>query len=43
MPTSDDIEMFKSYKGSPSELHMVDQYMLEVNPASQGICRSIHI
>ncbi|XP_048872202.1 formin-F [Brienomyrus brachyistius] len=30
VPTSDDIEMFKSYKGSPSELHMVDQYMLEM-------------
>ncbi|XP_018615910.2 formin-like protein 13 [Scleropages formosus] len=30
VPTSDDVEMYKSYKGSPSELHLVDQYMLEM-------------
>ncbi|XP_041080242.1 formin-like protein 13 [Polyodon spathula] len=30
VPTPDDIEMYKSYKGSPSELHLVDQYMMEM-------------
>ncbi|MGH0183897.1 UNVERIFIED_CONTAM: hypothetical protein FKN15_018952 [Acipenser sinensis] len=30
VPTPDDIEMYKSYKGSPSELHVVDQYMMEM-------------
>lgn len=30
MPTPDDIEMYKSHKGDPSELHVVDQYMMEV-------------
>ncbi|KAB5546511.1 hypothetical protein PHYPO_G00072940 [Pangasianodon hypophthalmus] len=28
VPTPDDIEMYKSYKGDVSELHMVDQYMM---------------
>nr|XP_015220046.1 PREDICTED: formin-like protein 13 isoform X1 [Lepisosteus oculatus] len=30
VPTPDDVEMYKSYKGLPSELHLVDQYMLEM-------------
>ncbi|XP_028849100.1 delphilin isoform X2 [Denticeps clupeoides] len=30
VPTSDDVEMYKSYKGPVSELHIVDQYMLEL-------------
>ncbi|KAM9445963.1 uncharacterized protein Hap1MRO34_024664 [Clarias gariepinus] len=30
VPTPDDIEMYKSYKGDVSELHMVDQYMMEM-------------
>ncbi|XP_053499137.1 protein diaphanous homolog 3 isoform X1 [Ictalurus furcatus] len=30
VPTPDDIEMYKSYKGDASELHMVDQYMMEL-------------
>ncbi|MCI4387614.1 hypothetical protein PGIGA_G00076260 [Pangasianodon gigas] len=30
VPTPDDIEMYKSYKGDVSELHMVDQYMMEL-------------
>ncbi|XP_041700986.1 protein diaphanous homolog 1-like [Coregonus clupeaformis] len=30
LPTSDDVEMYKSYKGSVSELHVVDQYMMEM-------------
>ncbi|KAG7472064.1 hypothetical protein MATL_G00104550 [Megalops atlanticus] len=30
VPTADDIEMYKSYKGPVSELHVVDQYMLEM-------------
>ncbi|XP_029520959.2 protein diaphanous homolog 1 [Oncorhynchus nerka] len=30
VPTSDDVEMYKSYKGSVSELHVVDQYMMEM-------------
>nr|XP_055044837.1 formin-H isoform X2 [Misgurnus anguillicaudatus] len=30
VPTADDIEMYKSYKGDVTELHMVDQYMLEM-------------
>ncbi|XP_064420276.1 formin-F [Latimeria chalumnae] len=30
IPTPGDIDMYKSFKGSPSELHLVDQYMLEM-------------
>ncbi|KTF82493.1 hypothetical protein cypCar_00030376, partial [Cyprinus carpio] len=30
MPTPDDIEMYKSHKGDPNELHVVDQYMMEM-------------
>ncbi|XP_045065316.1 protein diaphanous homolog 1-like [Coregonus clupeaformis] len=30
LPTSDDVEMYKSYKGSVSDLHVVDQYMMEM-------------
>ncbi|KAF7696118.1 formin-like protein 16 isoform X1 [Silurus meridionalis] len=30
VPTADDIEMYKSYKGDVSELHMVDQFMMEL-------------
>lgn len=30
IPTLDDVEMYKSYKGPVTELHIVDQYMLEV-------------
>ncbi|XP_016134729.1 formin-like protein 3 [Sinocyclocheilus grahami] len=30
VPTPDDIEMYKSHKGDPSELHVVDQYMMEM-------------
>ncbi|KAI4874370.1 hypothetical protein NFI96_017453, partial [Prochilodus magdalenae] len=30
VPTADDIEMYKSYKGDVNELHLVDQYMLEL-------------
>ncbi|TSL61285.1 Cerebellin-4 [Bagarius yarrelli] len=30
LPTPDDIEMYKSYKGDVSELHLVDQYMREL-------------
>ncbi|XP_026055473.1 formin-like protein 13 [Carassius auratus] len=30
MPTPDDTEMYKSHKGDPSELHVVDQYMMEM-------------
>uniref|UniRef100_A0A8C1SH00 FH2 domain-containing protein n=1 Tax=Cyprinus carpio TaxID=7962 RepID=A0A8C1SH00_CYPCA len=30
VPTPDDIEMYKSHKGEPSELHVVDQYMMEM-------------
>ncbi|XP_060793384.1 uncharacterized protein LOC132896514 isoform X2 [Neoarius graeffei] len=30
VPTPDDIEMYKSYKGDVSKLHMVDQYMMEL-------------
>ncbi|XP_054837840.1 uncharacterized protein LOC129331349 isoform X2 [Eublepharis macularius] len=29
-PTLKDIEMYQSFKGSPSELHLVDQFMLEI-------------
>ncbi|XP_053106138.1 uncharacterized protein LOC128324941 isoform X2 [Hemicordylus capensis] len=29
-PTAKDIEMYQSFKGSPSELHLVDQFMLEM-------------
>ncbi|XP_060749446.1 uncharacterized protein LOC132861857 isoform X3 [Tachysurus vachellii] len=35
MPTPDDIEMYTSYKGDVSELHLVDQYMME--RGSRGI------
>ncbi|KAK7905112.1 hypothetical protein WMY93_017719 [Mugilogobius chulae] len=30
VPTPDDVEMYKSHKGPVSELHVVDQYMLEM-------------
>ncbi|KAJ8369838.1 hypothetical protein SKAU_G00098660 [Synaphobranchus kaupii] len=30
VPTLDDVEMYKSYKGPLSELHVVDQYMMEM-------------
>ncbi|XP_070823607.1 uncharacterized protein [Chaetodon trifascialis] len=30
VPTMDDVEMYKSHKGPVSELHIVDQYMLEM-------------
>ncbi|XP_007475752.2 uncharacterized protein LOC103097295 [Monodelphis domestica] len=30
VPTIKDIEMYQSYQGSPSELHLVDQFMLEM-------------
>ncbi|XP_057176028.1 formin-H isoform X2 [Triplophysa rosa] len=30
VPTADDIEMYKSYKGDVNELHVVDRYMLEM-------------
>lgn len=30
----DDVEMYKSYKGPVTELHIVDQYMMEVTCAN---------
>ncbi|KAJ8258130.1 hypothetical protein GJAV_G00193480 [Gymnothorax javanicus] len=30
VPTPDDVEMYKSHKGELSELHVVDQYMMEM-------------
>lgn len=30
VPTMDDVEMYKSHKGPVAELHIVDQYMMEV-------------
>ncbi|XP_047428453.1 formin-like protein 13 [Mugil cephalus] len=30
VPTMDDVEMYKSHKGPVAELHIVDQYMLEM-------------
>lgn len=30
VPTLEDVEMYKSYKGAVSELHIVDQYMMEM-------------
>ncbi|XP_077074982.1 uncharacterized protein LOC143725957 [Siphateles boraxobius] len=30
VPTADDIEMYKSHKGDFTELHVVDQYMMEM-------------
>ncbi|KAF6737076.1 Formin-H [Oryzias melastigma] len=30
VPTMDDVEMYKSYKGPVTELHIVDQYMMEM-------------
>ncbi|XP_051517827.1 uncharacterized protein LOC127419985 [Myxocyprinus asiaticus] len=30
VPTADDIEMYKSYKGDVTDLHVVDQYMMEM-------------
>ncbi|XP_061646671.1 uncharacterized protein LOC133486030 isoform X6 [Phyllopteryx taeniolatus] len=30
VPTLEDVEMYKSYKGPVSELHIVDQYMMEM-------------
>lgn len=31
VPTLDDVEMYKSHKGPVAELHIVDQYMMEVH------------
>lgn len=31
VPTVEDVEMYKSYKGLTSDLHIVDQYMLAVS------------
>lgn len=31
VPTLDDVEMYKSHKGPVADLHIVDQYMLEVS------------
>ncbi|EMP35783.1 hypothetical protein UY3_07020 [Chelonia mydas] len=31
LPTPKDLEMYQSFKGSPSELHVVDQFMLELS------------
>lgn len=36
VPTADDIEMYKSYKGDMTELHVVDQYMKEVKTSRSG-------
>ncbi|XP_077370228.1 uncharacterized protein LOC144014333 [Festucalex cinctus] len=30
VPTMEDVEMYKSYKGAVSELHIVDRYMMEM-------------
>ncbi|XP_035501867.1 formin-like protein 6 isoform X2 [Scophthalmus maximus] len=30
IPTADDVEMYKSHKGPAAELHIVDQYMMEM-------------
>ncbi|XP_030589439.1 formin-like protein 13 [Archocentrus centrarchus] len=30
VPTMEDVEMYKSYKGPVTELHIVDQYMMEI-------------
>ncbi|KAM7411270.1 hypothetical protein PAMA_021318 [Pampus argenteus] len=30
VPTTDDVEMYKSHKGPVTELHIVDQYMMEM-------------
>ncbi|KAM6924504.1 uncharacterized protein FYW49_004757 [Xenentodon cancila] len=30
LPTTDDVEMYKSHKGPVTELHIVDQYMMEM-------------
>ncbi|XP_056306021.1 uncharacterized protein LOC130217833 isoform X2 [Danio aesculapii] len=30
VPTPDDVEMYKSHKGDSAELHVVDQYMMEM-------------
>lgn len=34
MPTPKDAERYQSFKGCPSELHVVDQFMLEVRRGS---------
>lgn len=36
VPTADDIEMYKSHKGDVTELHVVDQYMMEVKISRSG-------
>lgn len=46
VPTPDDTEMYKSYKGDVSELHMVDQYMMAVSllkwlSIGQCVCLSV--
>lgn len=41
VPTSDDVEMYKSHKGPVAELHIVDQYMMEVH--FQYLLECLHV
>lgn len=37
VPTVDDVEMYRSHKGPVTDLHIVDQYMMEVEFASTAM------
>ncbi|XP_043086208.1 formin-like protein 3 isoform X2 [Puntigrus tetrazona] len=41
VPTPDDIEMYKLHKGDPSELHVVDQYMMELIIQKIRMCQQL--
>jgi len=43
VPTADDIEMYKSNKGDLTELHVVDQYMMEVIAEIMDVIYSMYV
>jgi len=43
VPTADDIEMYKSHKGDLTELHVVDQYMMEVIAEIMDVIHSMYV
>uniref|UniRef100_A0A3Q2E124 Formin-like protein 13 n=1 Tax=Cyprinodon variegatus TaxID=28743 RepID=A0A3Q2E124_CYPVA len=42
VPTQDDVEMYKSHKGPVSELHIVDQYMMELINQKIRMCQQLY-
>uniref|UniRef100_A0A3B4ZKG1 Formin-like protein 6 n=1 Tax=Stegastes partitus TaxID=144197 RepID=A0A3B4ZKG1_9TELE len=42
VPTVDDVEMYKSHKGPVTELHIVDQYMMELINQKIRMCTQLY-